>query len=57
MLVSSFNLLQSFNYASYLFCKKLFKQEINGVPHVVPDYLFVLFLTHIVFKPVSRYLK
>jgi hypothetical protein len=25
MLVSSCNLLQSFNYAPYLFCKKLFK--------------------------------
>ncbi len=29
MLVSSFNLSQSFNYAPYLFCKKRFKTEIN----------------------------
>jgi hypothetical protein len=29
MLVSSFNLSQSFNYAPYLFCKKRFKSEIN----------------------------
>jgi hypothetical protein len=29
MLVSSFNLSQSFNYAPYLFCKKQFKSEIN----------------------------
>ncbi len=29
MLVSSFNLLQSFNYAPYLFCKIRFKSEIN----------------------------
>ncbi len=29
MLVSSFNLSQSFNYAPYLFCKKWFKSEIN----------------------------
>ncbi len=29
MLVSSFNLLQSFNYAPYLFRKKRFKSEIN----------------------------
>ncbi len=29
MLVSSFNLLQSFNYAPSLFCKKRFKSEIN----------------------------
>ncbi len=28
MLVSSFNLSQSFNYAPYLFCKKRFKSEI-----------------------------
>jgi hypothetical protein len=30
MLVSSFNLLQSFNYTPYLFCKKCFKSEINS---------------------------
>ncbi len=30
MLVSSFNLLQSFNYTPYLFYKKLFKSEINS---------------------------
>ncbi len=30
MLVSSFNLSQSFNYAPYLFCKKWFKSEINS---------------------------
>ncbi len=29
MLVSSFNLLQSFNYAPYLLCKKQVKSEIN----------------------------
>jgi hypothetical protein len=29
MLVSSFILSQSFNYAPYLFCKKRFKSEIN----------------------------
>jgi hypothetical protein len=29
MLVSSFNLSQSFNYAPYLFCEKRFKSEIN----------------------------
>jgi hypothetical protein len=29
MLVSSFNLSQSFNYAPYLFFKKWFKSEIN----------------------------
>ncbi len=29
MLVSSFNLSQSFFYAPYLFCKKRFKSEIN----------------------------
>ncbi len=29
MLVSSFNLSQSFNYAPYLFCKKRFNSEIN----------------------------
>ncbi len=29
MLVSSFNLLQSFNYAPYLIRKKRFKSEIN----------------------------
>ncbi len=29
MLVSSFNLSQSFNYTPYLFCKKQFKSEIN----------------------------
>jgi len=29
MLVSSFNLSQSFNYAHYLFSKKRFKSEIN----------------------------
>jgi hypothetical protein len=29
MLVSSFNLSQSFNYAPYLFCKKRLKSEIN----------------------------
>ncbi len=29
MLVGSFNLSQSFNYAPYLFCKKQFKSEIN----------------------------
>jgi hypothetical protein len=40
MLVSSFNLSQSFNYAPYVFCKKRFKSEINcfcirtlDVPH------------------------
>ncbi len=30
MLVSSFNLSQSFNYTSYLFYKKRFKSEINS---------------------------
>ncbi len=30
MLVSSFNLSQSFNYTPYLFYKKLFKSEINS---------------------------
>jgi hypothetical protein len=30
MLVSSFNLLQSFNYTPYIFYKKLFKPEINS---------------------------
>jgi hypothetical protein len=29
MLVSSFNLSQSINYAPYIFCKKRFKSEIN----------------------------
>ncbi len=29
MLVSSFNLSQSFNQAPYLFCKRRFKSEIN----------------------------
>ncbi len=29
LLVSSCNLLQSFNYAPYLFCKKLYKSDIN----------------------------
>ncbi len=29
MLFSRFNLSQSFNYATYLFCKKQFKSEIN----------------------------
>ena len=30
MLVTSFNLLQSFNYTPYLFYKKRFKSEINS---------------------------
>jgi hypothetical protein len=30
MLVSSFNISQSFNYTPYLFYKKLFKSEINS---------------------------
>ncbi len=30
MLVSSFNLLKSFNYTPYLFYKKRFKSEINS---------------------------
>jgi hypothetical protein len=30
MLVSSFNLSQSFNYTPYLFFKKAFKSEINS---------------------------
>ena len=29
MVVSSFNLSQSYNYAPYLFCKKRFKSEID----------------------------
>ncbi len=29
----------------------------EGVPHVVSDYFVVVFLTHIVLKPVSRYYK
>jgi hypothetical protein len=29
MLFINFNLLQSFNYMPYLFCKKRFKSEIN----------------------------
>jgi hypothetical protein len=30
MLVTSFNLLQSFNYTPYPFYKKMFKSEINS---------------------------
>ncbi len=37
MLVSSFNLSQSFNYAPYLFCKKLFKSDINCFCILTPD--------------------
>jgi hypothetical protein len=51
MLVSNFNLLQSFNYMAYLFYKKRFKSEINSVciltqfhfpEHIIGNQTFIL---------------
>ncbi len=39
MLASSFNLLQSFNYAPYLFCKKRLNSEINCFLYTDPGHL------------------